>query len=212
MYLKEAFRYQNFLSKMIDTTIVSLSGSQYSMKTVQKHMRSKVNPDAEDETIDLSGDRPMKYTANEMIDLLQYLIGEKEKLSAAISTAKKSCEVDIDAEVSNNRVRRNVVDLLSRMSHLRSSERTTKGYGYKFNAEGNQVQYTYDVKETTTIDFDRDKAKAIAKRMSAEADCASSAIDEVMIGLKVGYEPRFSVNDSFEDILEEFTASNGDNS
>ena len=68
MYLKEAFRYQNYLNGLISTTISYLGGSQYTTKTVQEHLRKKANPDVENETIDLSAERDLDCSANQMVD------------------------------------------------------------------------------------------------------------------------------------------------
>lgn len=206
MYLKEAFRYQNYLNELISATSNYLCGGQYTTKTVQYHLRKKANPDAENETIDLSVERALVCTANQMVDFLQHLIDEKQKLTKAISEAKKGCSIDIDAEVANNRIRQNVAATLSRMGNMKSSERMTKAYAYKFNAEGNQVQYAYEVKEVTTIDFDRNKVKSIGKKLIQSADEASTAIDKAMVELAVDYTPNYSVNDSFEDAIEQFLA------
>lgn len=207
MYLKEAFRYQNYLNGLISTTTNYLGGGQYTTKTVQEHLRKKANPDAENETIDLSTERALAYTANQMVDFLQHLIDEKQKLTKAISNAKRNCDIDIDAEVANNRIRQSIASTLSRMGNMKPAERMTKAYAYKFNAEGNQIQYAYDVKEVTTIDFDRNKVKGISKKLIQCADEASTAIDKAMVELAVDYVPNYSVNDSFEDAIEQFIAS-----
>lgn len=204
MYLKEAFRYQNYLNELISATTSYLNGGQYTTKTVQEHLRKKANPDAENETIDLSAERALAYTANQMVDFLQHLIDEKQKLTRAISEAKRGCSIDIDAEVANNRIRQSVAATLSRMGNMKPSERMTRAYAYKFNAEGNQVQYAYEVKEVTTIDFDRNKVKGISKKLIQCADEASTAIDKAMVELAVDYNPNYSVNDSFEDAIEQF--------
>ena len=204
MYLKEAFRYQNYLNGLISATTSYLNGGQYTTKTVQEHLRKKANPDAENETIDLSAERALAYTANQMVDFLQHLIDEKQKLTKAISEAKRGCSIDIDAEVANNRIRQNVAATLSRMGNMKPSERMTRAYAYKFNAEGNQVQYAYEVKEVTPIDFDRNKVKGISKKLIQCADEASTAIDKAMVELAVDYNPNYSVNDSFEDAIEQF--------
>lgn len=204
MYLKEAFRYQNYLNGLISTTTNYLGSVQYTTKTVQEHLRKKANPDAENETIELSAERALAYTANQMVDFLQHLIDEKQKLTKAISEAKKGCSIDIDAEVANNRIRQNVAATLSRMGNMKPSERMTRAYAYKFNAEGNQVQYAYEVKEVTTIDFNRNKVKGISKKLIQCADESSTAIDKVMVELVVDYAPNYSVNDFFEDAIEQF--------
>lgn len=206
MYLKEAFRYQNFLNGMIDKTLGYLSLNRFTTMTVQHHLRSKVNPEAEDETIDLSSEREIEYTADQMIAFLEYILCRKQVLTEAISKAKKDCEIDIDAEIANNRVRQRVSATLSRIGNIRPSERISRGYAYKFNAEGNQVQYTYDVKEVTTIDFNRNAVKRLSKSLIGLADDTSTAIDKAMVELMVKYEPEFSVNDSFNDVMELFLA------
>lgn len=204
MYLKEAFRYQNYLNELISATTSYLTTGQYTTKTVQEHLRKKANPDAENEVIDLTAERTLTCTANQMVDFLQHLIDEKQKLTKAISDAKKNCGIDIDAEVANNRIRQSVAATLSRMGNMKPTERMTRAYAYKFNAEGNQVQYAYEVKEVTTIDFDRNKVKGISKKLIQCADEASTAIDKAMVELAVDYNPNYSVNDSFEDAIEQF--------
>jgi len=204
MYLKEAFRYQNYLNGLISTATSHLNFGQYTHKTVQEHLRKKANPDADNEIIDLSAERALPYNANQMVNFLQHLIDEKQKLTKAISDAKKGCDIDIDSEIANNRTRQNAASTLSRMCGMKSSERITKAYAYKFNAEGNQVQYAYDVKEITTIDFDRNKVKAISKKLTQQADEVSTAIDKAMVELEVDYTPGYSINDSFEDAIEQF--------
>lgn len=207
MYLKEAFRYQNYLNGLISTAIGHLSTGLYTTKTVQEHLRKRADPDAENETIDLSAERALPYSANQMVGFLQYLIEEKQILTRTISKAKQSCSIDIDAEIANNRIRQSVAATLSRMCSTKPSERMTKAYAYRFNAEGNQVQYAYDVKEVTTIDFDRNKVKGINKRLTQCADDVSTAIDKAMVELYVDYVPDYSVNDSFEDAIEQFLSS-----
>jgi len=206
MYLKEAFRYQNYLNGLIASVTGYLITPKYTTKTTQEHLRKKANPEAENETFDLSTDRELAYTANQMVDFLQHLIDEKEKLSGAISAAKKGCRIDIDAEVANNRMRQNVVSTLSRLSGMKPSESIKRASAFKFNAEGNQVQYVYDVKEVTTIDFDRNKVKALSRNLIQRSDEISAAIDKVMVELEVNYEPRYNVNDTFEDAMDQFFA------
>lgn len=136
MYLKEAFRYQNYLNELISATTSYLNGGQYTTKTVQEHLRKKANPDAENETIDLSAERALAYTANQMVDFLQHLIDEKQKLTKAISEAKRGCSIDIDAEVANNRIRQSVAATLSRMGNMKPSERMTRAYAFGCLVQG----------------------------------------------------------------------------
>lgn len=207
MYLKEAFRYQNFLSRMIEFSTMYLSNKNFVTRTTQEHLRKKVNAEDEDETIDITLDRPFECTNNQLVSLLEHLMAEKEKLTAAISAAKKASPIDIDAELANNRTRQKVASVLANMSKIRSSENVVRGTGYKFNGEGNQVPYSYDVKQVTTIDFDRNKVRDVSRDLIAKADDVSTGIDKVMVDLVVEYEPEYSVNDALEDIVEQFVAS-----
>ena len=88
MYLKEAFRYQNFLGALIDKTTMLLSNRDYITKTTQEHLRKKVNPDAEDETIEVKIECPYECSNNQLIQFLSHIMVEKEKLTAAISAAR----------------------------------------------------------------------------------------------------------------------------
>lgn len=207
MYLKEAFRYQNFLSRMVDRTTMYLSNRSFITKTTQEHLRKKANAEAEDETVEVVVDRPFECTNNQLVSFLEHLMAEKEKLTAAISAAKQTSSIDIDAELANNRTRQKVAAVLADMSKLRATENVIRGTAYKFNGEGNQVPYSYDVKQVTTIDFDRNKVRDASRSLIAKADEVSTGIDKVMVELVVEYEPEYSVNDSFEDVVEQFISS-----
>lgn len=211
MYLKEAFRYQNYLDDLVNKTIRYLSDPRIFMKTVQNHMKHKVNFDAQDETIDMTTERSIEYSANELIEFLTRLCEEKEKLTFAISDAKKRCPLDIDAEVANNKTRQRIASVFSDLGGRKSSERKSRGTDYKFNAEGNQVAYYYDVVEVSTIDFDRNVVKANAKNMVTKADEISTAIDKVMVEIEVEYDHIFSVNDTYEDAIEKFISMKNEN-
>ena len=195
MYLKEAFRYQNFLGALIDKTTMLLSNRDYITKTTQEHLRKKVNPDAEDETIEVKIECPYECSNNQLIQFLSHIMVEKEKLTAAISAAKRSCDIDIDGELANNRVRQRVARVLGDMAKIRPSENIIRGSAYTYN---------YDVKQVTTIDFDRNKAREISRSLVSASDSISTSIDKVMVELEVVYEPEYSVNDAFEDVVAAF--------
>lgn len=208
MYLKEAFRYQNFLARLVERTASNLSTRSYITKTTQEHLRKKANSEAEDETVEVAVDRPFDCTNNQLVCLLEHLMAEKEKLTVAISDAKRSCSIDIDAELANNRVRQRVASVLSEMGKVRASESIVRGTGYKFNGEGNQVPYNYDIKQVTQIDFDRNKVKRVSRDLTSKADEVSTNIDKLMVELVVEYSPEYSINDSYEDIVEQFVSTN----
>lgn len=204
MILKEAFRYQNYLDDLVNYALSYLRDDTYIMKTELHHMRKKANPEAEDEVVDMTGERTLQCSAGDFILMLTHIMEEKEQLSNAINNAKLTSVINIDAEVANNKLRHRVTNTLSSLGQRRPSERITRGYGYKFNAEGNQTQYTYDIKTIQTIDFDRNAVKAISKSIAKKADEISTQLDKAMVEIEVAYNPPYDVGTSFEDALEEF--------
>lgn len=92
------------------------------------------------------------------------------------------------------------------MLRFKGTKRTERGTDYKFNAEGNQTPYYYDIEVVTSENFDRAKAKAAAQSVIAKADEVSVAIDTALINTWVEYEAPFNVNDSFDDAMVTFLA------
>ena len=92
------------------------------------------------------------------------------------------------------------------MTTLRNSEKTiaSGGSGFRFNGEGNQVAYRCDATQVTTIDFDRNKIRGMATALSKKADEISMALDKCLVNTEVAYEAPFDINDSFEEILNDF--------
>lgn len=205
MYLKEAFRHQNILASLAMSAYGFLTTTQNVMHIKEEHLRSKANPDAEDEVLE-NRERTTPYSANDVIRFLVSLTEEREKLTLAISAAKKSTGIDLDAEVAFNKVRQRTAEWLKGLASLRSSEITSTASGYKFNAEGNQIRYTYDVRRIATIDFDRNYVKKQMEELSGVAECTSTDIDRLMINTPVDYEPLYANTDTFDDAMEKFLA------
>lgn len=204
MNLKEAFRYQNFLDRTIENVTDYLDNNQNVTKITQNHLRKKANQDAENENINTTSERKIQLSVNSIIDFLVSLMGEKEKLCNAISDAKGSCGIDIDSAIAINKWKQSINRTLATMGNIKPLERTVRGCGYKFNAEGNQVSYVYDIEEVSVIDFDRNKVKAIAKKLITESDEVSSNIDKIMVDTVVNYNSPYDVNDTLDDMLDEF--------
>ena len=72
---------------------------------------------------------------------------------------------------------------------------------YKFNQEGNQVIYHYDIDEVITIDFDRKDIKGLIKKLTKQCDELSIVLDGLLVTTEVDYTPVFDINDSLEDII-----------
>ena len=203
MNLKEAFRYQNKLQRLMEEAEDILRRERNVVKVEQTALLHKVNPDAADETTLEPADTVYAEQITDIAVLLMFLLGERERLSGAIRKAKQSMDMDFDGEVSLNTRRQEIAGIFRSMAQLRSSEALIPngGIGYKFNAEGNQVSYRCDLKKVTTINFDRTKIRNYAAALSRRADQVSAELDRRMVITEVPYEPPFDVNDTFAEIL-----------
>ena len=211
MNLKEAFRYQNKLKSLLEETELVLSSEANVTKVETTYLRSKVVPEAKDETVLNTPDTEYFDQITDIVKFLVFLIDEKEKLFAAIRKAKSTLPIDVDGEVSLNANRQKAAQYLMRMNNLRSAEQTTHngGLGFKFNAEGNQVSYRCDMKKVTTINFDRKVVQSKLKELNRKSDETSAQIDFCLVTSEVDYEPPFDVNSSFADAFEDYKESAG---
>lgn len=208
MNLKEAFHYQNFLNSLMNLAAMSVK-SGGALKITKKHLKNKANPDAEnvEETIE-----PTDYIPVESyVRFMECLIEAKAALTEAISDAKSGLAFDIDAAVETNKLRQSAHGSLKRILNMNKAyTKTERDSDYKFNAEGNQVSYVYDVEVTATEMFDRKFIKDKTKELITKSDEVSAMIDMAMVNTIVNYTPAFDVNDSFEDIIAEFVVEEND--
>ena len=203
MNLKEAFRYQNKLQRMMEEAEDILRRERNVVKVEQTALLHKVHPEAADETTLESPDTVYADQITDIAVLLMFLLGERERLGRAVREAKRSMDMDFDGEISLNTRRQEIAAIFRNMAQLRSSETLLPGggIGYKFNAEGNQVCYCCDLKKVTTINFDRNKVRSYATALSRRADQVSAELDRHMVNTEVDYEPPFDVNDTFAEVL-----------
>ena len=207
MNMKEAFRFQNKLDSILTEAEDILKTDRNVMKQESHYLHSKVIPEVDDEVIE---DRPdVDLGEDNVTNLIQFtvfLLQEKEKLFRAIRKAKNEQAVDIDSEVSLNSSRQQIAAVLRRLAGLRGKETiiSNGGFGYRFNAEGNQVSYKCDVKRITSINFDRNAVQKLVKELSAKADAVSADIDRCVVNAIVDYAAPFDVNASFMDIFEDW--------
>lgn len=206
MNLKEAFRFQNKLSALMEEAQGILSLDANVMQIQNKHLRRKVMEGAEDETTIETPPSEFAGQITEVAEFLIYLLREKEKLSRAIRTAKNALPIDMDSEVGLNSDRQEIARTLRHMAGLRSSENVIPGggTGYRFNQEGNQVMYRCDVKRVATIHFNRVTVRNLAAEMSRRADATSEELDKCLVNSKVNYDAPFDVNDAFAEVFEAF--------
>ena len=203
MILKEAYRYSNYLSNLTKAAMVELSKSDVKTKTKQTHCKAiATNGRVQDEVLESQSD--IGYTATDLIDLLVQIENEYEKLSAAISAAKAKCNIDIDTAIATNKTRRTLAKYFEALSKTKSSETKIPGTDYMLNdVDGKQQSYRYDINVVTTIDFDRNSIKALARKYNKECDEISSQIDYINVTAEVNYDPVWDVDTELEDILSE---------
>jgi len=203
--LKESFRYQNYLETLFNYAVSSLTQRSNITTTTQLHQRSKANPEAVDETVVVEVEKRYTCTNDQLIEFMCAIIDEKRAVAIAIHKAKAANPFACDAEVSVNRCTQRAAKILSDLGSMKqSSERIYKSTDYKFNAEGNQVPYNYDVKETVCLDFDPANAKKLAKKLFDAADFISSEADRALIETEIAHEPFYDVNEGFDDAVVRF--------
>lgn len=201
MKLKEAFRYQNALKLWIECAEDFLMDKDNVVIIKETHKKKNVNPDACDEQREVNN-RSMDITPNEIINLLFDLVSEKNKVSTAISEAKRSVNIDLDCAIEINKTNQKLSKIYRNLSNIKNVERTRQDKAYKFNAEGNQTSYFYEVEEIVSIDYDRDKVRKLQKKIETECDSKSTEIESLQLSIEVNHIPKYDVNDSFDNIVE----------
>ena len=201
MNLKEAFHYQNFLEEIFSDAMRSITDDNHILKTTERHLRSNANPEAEDSEKEMEIDD--FFNNDDVMILMERIIREKEMVTEAINEAKRSLDWDVDATIAANKLRQRFTGGIVYMLSCHPSKRTIQGTAYKFNNEGDQTPYHYDVEVTREEAFDRKNAKATLKSYRTVSDTASAKIDQAMVNTVVLFTPDFNVNDSFEDMMSE---------
>lgn len=208
MCLKEAFQYQNFLSCRLEDLVFRYLRRDYVVNIEETHRFHSVNSKKEDEIKKVDTKRPFECEVDDLINLSEYLLNEKEKLANAIATAKKTIEeLDMDTALAMNKSKQEMARIMNDLSQIKRSEKEEQGIDYTFDVDSRQTEYYYPVKTVKTIDFNRNVTKAIAKRLLAEADETSMKIDKIKLTTEVDYEPPFNVRSSIDDIIEEYLSN-----
>lgn len=205
MNLKESFRYQKFLDSMMSQARRSLSNPDHALRVTRKHLRSAANPDAVDIEEILELDTPF-FPNDDVIRFMDWLVTERQNLSAAIGKAKASAGFDIDAAIETNKFRQMVYGSIKSMLEYHASKSKTQGRDYRFNINGDQTPYYYDIEVTKEEAFNREASREVTRRMITEADQVSADIDAALINIQVDYVPKFDVNETFDDVMATFTS------
>ena len=201
MNLKESYRYANYLDDLLNKASSYLRNDKFVTTTKQEHLRSKVNSEATDEIVDVKKPYDVEFTPNDVINFAVKVLTEKEKLADAIAIAKANAEINIDTAIALNKKKQYFANTLEALSNIKPRQRTTSGKAYRFNINNEQVPYTYDIEETTAIDFDRNDVRNLVKKYLKETDGISAKLDAIEINTQVVFECSWDVNDSFEDIV-----------
>ena len=201
MNLKESYRYANYLDRLLITADTYLRNKGFVTTTEQSHLRSKANPDAQDEKITVQKPYDVDFKPNDIIDFVVKVINEKEKLFSSIADAKARTEINIDNAVAMNKKKQSFVNILNSIVSIKPSETQSMGKDYKFDINNEQKPYSYQIISKTSIDFDRTSVKGLIKKYNKECDEVSSKLDEIEITTHVDFTSLFDVNDSFEDLV-----------
>lgn len=201
MNLKKSFELQNYLKNLLDSAILILDDVNNVTTVTQEHMRKKAYADSYDEVIVKPKTLEIKFTPLQIVDFSRYVLSEIENLTKAINEAKHSGKADFDSMIANNNRKRVFLRCLIDMVDIKSRERIIPGYATKFNVDGNQVKYSYDIKEITKIDFDRNIVKKIISDLRSELDVTSNLIDVMELESYVNFETKFEIGEGLEDAM-----------
>lgn len=201
MNLKESYRYANYLDGLLNTAYTYLRNKGFVTTTVEEHLRKQSNPDVENETIEVQKPFDVEFKPNDVIDFAVNVIEEKEKLSNAIAVAKSSTEIDIDNAIAMNKKKQGFVSVLNGIADIKPSETKTTSKGYKFDINGEQKPYIYDVNRKTSIDFDRNDVRNLIKKYLKETDEISAKLDMIEITTQVDFISTWDVNEKFEELV-----------
>lgn len=199
----DACRYQNHLRDLFSEVVLLLSDNDFIMTTVKTHHMSDANKAVSDKVETVAGPFDDLYiTPERVVDLALDIIGEREKLANAISIAKAQADLQIDAACMTNKDKKVLASYLNNMSKKKAHETEGNGTFYALNeVDGKQTSFIYKITTVEKINYDRNKVKGIANRLNREMKEMSKEIDRYNLDIQVDFEPRWSEEDSIEDIL-----------
>lgn len=205
MNLKESFRYQNFIESMLIQARHSIEAGAHCLKITKTHKKQQVNADAVDlvETVEIEDFHPN----DTVIAFMVWLIQQRDELTKAIGLAKSTIPFDLDAAISCNKSRQSVAESIKDMLRFTPYKRTEQGRDYKFNVEGNQMPYVYEIEVVGEEAYNKQCAKDLMRALVAQADNVSATIDKAMINTYVAYESPIDVNEDFDGAVEYFASN-----
>ena len=217
MNIKQAGRYANYLNSLIyDVESLMNYSSNYLNKT-ETHLKNSVNPEVNDEVIKIENNRIFTGQIQDMYHLCYKLIDEKLQLSLAIDNAKRNLVIDwkengvnltLDTAYEyNKKLRELASNSMLRLVNLKDSSNKTTGKAYKFNVEGNQSYYVYDIEIDNKIDYDKSKIKDLYKKILDKTDKISILIEQAELEDSVHFNPSYDIRDSLDEIIVNYESS-----
>lgn len=205
MKLKELFNYQNRLDDILSEVRRILMTTANVVTQTQTHLISRMDPSVPcDNTVTVPKADPMPGDTQQLIAFMFQVMEEKERVYSVISDIKRSLPIDMDASISANKMRRMVLDTLNHLYRIRPSSRKFSGSGFRFNSDGNQVSFYYDIEEVTVPDFSKEAVRNAAVTLSERSDDISAKIDSMLVSTEVDFLPLYNHFDSVEDLVENF--------
>jgi hypothetical protein len=201
MILKEMYQYSNFLSTTLSNCYVLLYDEELRIKGQEFHYPSRVNPEAEDKVVDLNKHK-YPFTIEEVLSLCEDLLAEYCLTTKTIELAKRQMAFSVDTAITNNRKTQHFLSVLDDViAKTKDEVREQKATGYKFDINGEQKPYIYEVEVKKERAFDVANFKALSRKLHKECDETSSLIDQVTCSSNFEFTPKFCIHDSIEDIL-----------
>ena len=202
----DACRYQNFLKTMFNKVCRHVMDTDFIITTVKTHHMSDACKTAEDKVeVSKSPFDDTSITPDKMIKFGLAIINEREKLAEAISFAKAQADLQVDAACMINKDKDTFSNYLANIANLKTKETESNGTGYTMNEiDGKQTSYVYKISVVNKINFDRNFVKGVTSRLKREMKDTSKEIERFNLDVQVDFEPRWSEDDSLEDILANF--------
>lgn len=200
MNLKEAFRYQSFITRLSTEASMLLGSNETIISVTEHHMLSEASPELQDKIVEKQ--RPVfDPDPAKIIELMEKLIETRGTLTVAIASAKHISYRNLDALLETNKMRKVLASALQTAIKTPLAETEICATSYKFNNEGNQAPFTYKVKRVPMPRIEISQLKAKNSEIRKKADETSNIIDQIMVNTTVDFDPPFDVNSTLEEIL-----------
>ncbi len=144
MNLKDSLRYPNFLDKLMKSASDNIKNANHGLKLTKIHRRKKMNPIVEDLSENAQLDQNF-YPNDDVVAFMADLMEERRKLTEATTLGKAGIKFDIDAAVEANKFRQSLAGFIRSVLRFTKGQYKEKVLGYKFNNDGNQATYYYEI-------------------------------------------------------------------